>query len=218
MKKYLFISLLSICLFQLNVNAQDAKAKEILTKLSEQTQNAKTIKANFKSTLKNTAENIEESREGKLLSAAEKYRIILEDMEVLNDGKNVYTIIKDAEEVQINPIPEEGDMADLSNPTKITTMWKKDFKYEFKSEENIDGKNTHLIHLYPNEPEDKDFHTIQLFINHDSYTIRRIVIKGKSGTDVIYDITDFKIDADIPMNQLSFSKSDYANFEVIDLR
>jgi len=218
MKKYVVLSLFAIFLFEISGYSQDAKAKEILTKVSDKTKSAQTIKADFKSTLQNTAEDIEESRNGKLLSVGEKYRIIMDDMEVLNDGKSIYTILEEAEEIQINSIPEEGEMADLSNPTDIATLWEKGYKYEYKSSETINGKSYHLIHLYPKDPSDKDFHTIKLYVDPSSYTLKRIFIKGKSGTDIIYDISNFKINQSISQDQLTFKKSNYQNFELIDLR
>ena len=75
--------------------------------------------------------------------------------------KNVWTILSDAEEIQINTVPEEGDMADFSNPTKIATIWKSGFKYEYKNEENLNGSKVHLIQLYPEDPESRDFHTLK---------------------------------------------------------
>lgn len=218
MKKYIYIALLFTFSFSLQAYSQDSKAKGILTKLGDKTKNAKTITAEFKSTLSNKAESIEESRKGKLLSAGDKYHIYLDDMEVITDGKLVWTILSDAEEVQVNVVPEEGDMADFSNPTKIATLWEKGFKYEYKNEESINGAKVHLIQLYPENPDERDFHTLKLYIDQLNHTLKKIVVKGKTGTDIIYEITTISFDKPIADKIFNFVKTDFPGFEIIDLR
>tara|TARA_R110000868_G_scaffold240644_3_gene495147 strand:+ start:63 stop:740 length:678 start_codon:yes stop_codon:yes gene_type:complete len=218
MKNNFIITLSLLVAFSVNLSAQDQKAKAILTKLSDQTKTANTISAEFTSTLENKSENIDESRKGKILAKGESYRIYLDDMEILTDGKTVWTIIPDAEEVQINTVPEEGEMADFSNPTKIATMWEKGFKYSYVKEEVIDGTKTHLIHLFPLKPAEKDFHTIKLYVNQASSNLQRIIIKGKTGTDVIYDITSFKLNEAIPESTFLFKNATYSSYDLIDLR
>lgn len=218
MKMNLFIPLVSLLLISFNSFSQDAKAKEVLSKMSNKTNNSSSIMAEFESTLSNKQENIEESRSGQIKSVGNKYRILFDDMDLLTDGKTVWTILKDAEEVQINLVPEEGDMADFSNPTEITTAWEKGFKYSYKGEEVIGGTKVDYIELYPETPDEKDYHTIKLYIDQSSSLIKKFIIKGKNGTDVIYTISSIKLNENIPAETFSFDKSKYKGFEIIDLR
>ena len=81
------------------------------------------------------------------------------------------------------------------------------------------GVSCKQINLYPNDAEEKTFHTIQLFIKGDGdYEVVRIVIKGREGNDTEYNIESFKTGVSIPEGTFRFSESNYPGLELIDNR
>ncbi|MBL4670044.1 MAG: outer membrane lipoprotein carrier protein LolA [Flavobacteriales bacterium] len=213
MKKVFIITLTT--LFSLGIFAQetDVKAKGILDKLSAQTKAYKTIKAEFQFTINNKTEGINESQTGKIQIKGDKYFLSIAGQDVISDGKNIYTILKDAEEVQINSIPDE-DEDDFISPNSIFTLYEDGFKYKYVKED----KGIHIINLYPKAAEEKEFHRIALYINKAKNQISKIKIFGKDGSTTIYTIKSFVANAAIPDSKFSFNKTTYPKFEIVDLR
>lgn len=196
-----------------SIAQQDQKAKAILDKLSAKTKAYKTIKAEFKFTISNKAEGINETQSGKIQIKGDKYFLLISGQEVISNGVDVYTILKDAEEVQINNISEE-DEEDAISPTSIFTLYETGFKYKYVKED----KGIHIINLYPNDAEDKEFHRIALFINKAKNEISKVKIYGKDGSKTIYRIVTFTANTAIPDSKFTFNKSKYPKYEIVDLR
>ena len=139
--------------------AQDAKAKGILDALSKKTKTYSSMQADFEYQMLNKKDGIDETQTGKLLSKGEKYRLNIAGQIVISDGKSVWTILPDAEEVQLSDVPEENESEEYISPNNILTLWEKGFKYKYDSEANLGGKAVDVINLYPIEAKEKSFHT-----------------------------------------------------------
>ena len=105
----LFVSLLG---FTTLSQAQDAKAKGILDKLSKKTETYSSMKAEFEYVMKNESEDLEETQNGSIVTKGEKYSLEIAGQKVISDGKTVWTVLDEAEEVQINNVPDEDEAED----------------------------------------------------------------------------------------------------------
>ncbi len=213
MKKTFIIALTALISLGSFAQEVDTKAKGILDKLSVKTKAYKTIKADFQFTLKNKAEGINETQSGKIQIKGDKYFLSIAGQDIISNGKDIYTILKDAEEVQINGIPDE-DEEDFISPNTIFTLYETGFKYKYLKEDN----GTHIINLYPKKANEKEFHRIALFINKAKNEISKVKIFGKDGSITTYSIKSFVANGTIPDSKFSFDKAKHPNYEVVDLR
>ncbi len=211
MKKILTIVTASLLAFTVNAQ-EDAKAKEILDKLSAKTKSYTTIKADFTYTMVNKSDGINESQDGKIEIKGNKYFLSIQGQDIISDGKNIWTFLKESEEVQINSINEDDDEG--ISPNKIFTLYEEGFKYKFVEEKN--GIQT--INLYPKEANEKAYHRITLFIDTAKNQIKEVKVFGKDGTDSSYKIKTFTPNTSISDAHFSFDKSKHPNVEIIDLR
>lgn len=213
MKRLSLIAILSI-LF-IGVNAQDEKAKGILDKLSKKTATYTSMEAKFEYVLTNQSEGINETQEGSLLTKGDQYHLNIAGQQIISDGSTVWTVLDEAEEVQINDVPEDGEEEDYISPTKILTLWEKGFKYKYDKISTLNGSKVDVINLFPEQADDKSFHTIKLFVNQSKLEVDQIIIKGKDGSDFTYKILEFTTNQDVEESKFKFSNPDY---DVIDLR
>jgi outer membrane lipoprotein-sorting protein len=190
----------------------DTKAKGILDKLSATTKAYKTIKATFKFTLSNKTEAINESQNGEIIIKGDAYFLAIAGQNVISDGQLVYTVLKDAEEVQINNVPENEEA--LISPKNIFTLYETGFKYSYLKED----KGLHIINLFPKNADEKDYHRIALFINRAKNQISKINIFGKDGSKTTYSILSFIANAEVPATKFTFDQLKNPNYEVVDLR
>ncbi|MEQ8908844.1 MAG: outer membrane lipoprotein carrier protein LolA [Vicingaceae bacterium] len=209
--------LITIGLAFIGVNltlAQDAKS--ILDQLSKKAASYESMKASFSYEMMNEAEGINEKQSGSIISQGDKYNLEIAGQKIISDGKTIWTVIEEANEVQIDNVPEEGEMEEeYISPTKILTLWEEGFKYKYDSEQDLAGTAVHVINLFPEDPSEKSFHTIKLFIDKGKMEVKQIGIKGKDGTDFIYKINDFETNLDVPASTFTFNNPEY---DVIDLR
>ena len=190
----------------LSAKAQDAKAKTILDKLSKKTESYTSMHADFEYKMLNKEEGINETQKGSLLTQGKKYKFDIAGQVIISDGKTVWTVLEDAEEVQINEVPQGEDNEDYINPVSILTMWEKGFKYKYDSKVTLDGVELDVINLYPEKPDEKSFHTVKLYINQTKMVVSKIEIKGKDGTDFTYNIKTFTPNESIAPSKFTFKQ------------
>lgn len=197
--------------------AQDAKAKAILDELSAKTKAYSSIKATFSYTLENKDQKIKETQEGTITIKGNKYKLEIAKQEVICDGKAVYTIIKEAKEVQINNMPDPN-ATDNINPANIFTMYEKGFKHKFDGEKTEGGKTFQIISLFPTEPKGKQYHTVKLYIDKAAKQVSKIIVFSKDGNNYTYQVKTFTPNAPVDDKIFNYNSAQYPKFEVIDLR
>ena len=142
--------LITIILITLSTNifGQDQIAKEILDKLGNKTKSYENIKIDFNFILENQSQNIKESQKGTLILAKEKFKLIMNNQIIINDGETQWIYLSDVNEVQI--IEHDPD-DQMMTPNKIFTVYEEGYKYKYINQQNIKGEIIHNIDLFPEE-------------------------------------------------------------------
>lgn len=211
MRSILLLVILTVS--YLSVSAQqDEKAKGVLDKLSAKTKAFSTIKADFQFTMVNKADGLNETQSGSILIKGQSYNLSISGQTVISDGKSMWTVLKDSEEIQIAEIDEDEE--DAITPNKIFTLYEKGFKYKYVKED----AGMHIINLYPKDAADKAYHRITLYVNKAKNEITKVKVHGKDGTTTTYKIKSFVGNSSIPASKFTFNKASYPNYEIIDLR
>lgn len=188
------------------------EAKEILDKSADKIKAYNAVEIDFNLTMENEEENIHEEHKGKAFMKGNLYK--LEVMDVINyyDGKNIYTYMPEAQEVNLkNPSEEEEEML---NPTKIFNIHNTGFKQKLISNKN----NIAYIELYPIDLK-KNFIKIGIWVKTDDSSIRKVESFGKEGNNLIITINSIKQPATIPADSFfKFDTTRHPDVEVIDMR
>ena len=104
MKKILII----ILIFSFNINAQnDPRAEKLLSKVSNKIDLAESYKIDFKYTLENKLEGINQDANGTVTIQGDNYLLNFMGITQICDSNNVYSIVPENEEVIISSIEEE---------------------------------------------------------------------------------------------------------------
>ena len=198
---------LSISLF-----AQDQVAKDILDKLSETTKSYKNMIIDFDLILDNKSQHINDKQTGRLELQEDKFRLIIADQTIINDGESQWVYLADMNEVQIMEHDPEDDMM---SPNKLFTIYEDNYKYTYVGAEAENGKRLQIIDLFPEESN--AFIKITLVVDAAQYQLSRISIFDKNGGIYTYEVTTFTTNS-TNLAPFKFNLSDYPNIEVIDLR
>jgi len=204
-------------LFGSAMQAQDAKAEAILNKLSDKMTQYESVSADFSVNIVDEQSGVDKKLEGNIQVSGDKYRVLLDDNLIISDGDNLWTYSKKSNEVMID-LAEDMYEEEGIKPADVFRIWETGlFKYQHGGEESIEGTTCELIKLYPDDPEDKDFHTIKVFIDSNALEMKKAVIMGKDGSQTIYKLNSFNTDF-IKSERFGFDQSKYPGVEVIDNR
>jgi len=209
MKK--LISLLLIIL-SISTQAQDAaKSKALLDKVSAKVKTYKNIQIDFKYSLQNTKENINQDSKGNVTLSGNQYLLNFMGVTKMSDGKKIYTISKEDEEISIASVGGSEDDADT--PAKMLTFFNKGFKHAWDISQTIKGKKIQYVKLIPISSKDE---RKQILVGIDVATnqIYNTITVGKNGTRVTLTVNSFKTNLPLPKNQFTFVQSKYPKYYI----
>lgn len=212
------LSLAGVVLMVLTATAQqDQKAKSILENVTRTTQSYSTIQATFDYVMDNKEMGIHEQNKGDVMMKGNKYKLKLAELglEIFCNGKEVWTYMKDANEVTISPL--DGESGEMMNPSKLFTIYEKGFNYKYVEEKSADGKLVHIIDLFP-QSKDIEYSKIRIQVDKEKSFIRRADMVGKDGNTYVVKVNDFKTNVPAADTLFGFDKAKYPGVEVIDLR
>ena len=138
------------------------------------------------------------------------YVINMEGQELICNGETLWTHLIYDEEVMIS------EATDDSSPIFIIDIFKENTTMSFVESNDIDIK---IIELKDNESE--IFEKIQISIDKNNLTVKKVHVfinHDVYSEELIYEITDFKTNQNLPDSMFIFDETMHPNVEVIDMR
>jgi outer membrane lipoprotein-sorting protein len=162
----------------------------------------------------NDVEGIKEEFKGKITVKGDKFRLAMDDQEIINNGTTVWTYLPAAKEVNIDNYDPD---ADEINPSKIYELYKKGFKYLYMEDQTENGVLCEVVDLVP-EKKDAQYFKIKMNIGKKDRSIQSWTMFDKSGNKYKYSITKFSPNVAVADAFFTFDPKKYPGVEVIDLR
>jgi len=209
MSKGICISLL--LLFSHFVQAQDKKAKDLLDQVTAKIKTYDNIVIDFKYTLNNSRENINQESKGNVVMKGNLYTLNLMGVTKLFDGKKTYTINPEDEEITISKYNEKDDNA--VTPNKLLTFFNSGYKFNWDILQDIKGRKIQYIKLTPTNPKDPR-KEILLGIDNQTKNIYNLIEIGKNGTKTTLTVNSFKTNQPLSKNQFTFETSKYPKYYI----
>lgn len=192
----------------------DPKALETLDAMSNKYKGIEAFQADISYTLTNEIDKVNEEYKGKITVKGDKFRLVLPEQEVINNGAVQWTYLPEAKEVTIdNYDPNSDDV----NPSKILDMYKKDYKYLYVADKTENGVVCEEIDLVPNK-KDAQYFKIKMMINKKDKTIQSWTMFNRAGDRYKFAITKFNPTVKIDDAFFAFDPKKYPGVEISDLR
>lgn len=211
-KAIVVLSLLVIS--RIGLAQYDPKALEVLEAMSKKYKAIPSFEANLTSALTNESEGVKDEFKGKITVKGDKFRLALEDQEVINNGTTVWTYLPASKEVNVDNFDPKSDEV---NPSKIFEMYKKGFKYLYMGEQADAGVPCDVVDLVP-EKKDAQYFKIKMFISKKGKSVQSWTMFDRSGNRYKYMITKFTPNVKVDDGFFVFDPKKYPGVEVIDLR
>ncbi|WP_091465353.1 LolA family protein [Flavobacterium urocaniciphilum] len=187
------------------------KAKALLDKVVSKAKSYKNIVIDFKYSIYNAKEKINQDSNGNVAMEGNKYVLNFMGITKIYDGKKIYTIVPEDEEVTVTNNDESDKNA--ITPNKIFTFFKKGFKYSMDIKQTIPGKTIQYVKLTPSSVTDT---RKEILIGIDTKTnhIYNLIETGKNGTKTTLTVSTFKFNQALAKNHFTFVKSKYPNYYI----
>lgn len=187
----------------------DPKAKALLDRLKAKYDKYLALEVGVTLTIE-IPDSDAEVIEGKMVQSGEKYRIEMGDHVILSDGKNLWTVMKQNEVVQLSDADEQDDEEEniMMSPKDLMNIYDSgDYIYALTNEARENGKVIQQVEFKPTD-EDSEYFKMRLTVDKEKQTIARIKIFSKDGSrytltinkmrsNKIYDSSYFKYDKSI---------------------
>jgi outer membrane lipoprotein-sorting protein len=186
-------------------------AKSLLNDVSKKVKSYENIAIEFKYVLENTAEKIKQETKGDVIMQGEKYKLNILGVTRLFDGKKLYSISSEDEEVTIS---SENDNEEAAiTPSKMLSFYEDGYTYKLDIEQNINGRKIQYVKLTPID-SNSEIKSILLGIDNQTKHIYNLIQVGKNGTKTTLTVNSFKTNEPLSKSLFTFDANKYKDYYI----
>ncbi|MEZ4874597.1 MAG: outer membrane lipoprotein carrier protein LolA [Flavobacteriaceae bacterium] len=196
----LFVTLLALH------SAQAQEAKKLLNEVSAKVKSYNNIVIDFKWNLSNEKENVNQETRGDVTISGDKYLLNMLGSTRMFDGKKIYSIVPEDEEVTIsthNPLDDKE-----ITPSKLLTFYEKGYTYKMDIVQSVKGRNIQYVKLIPIDSK-AEIKNILLGIDLQTKHIYRLIQTDDKGTKYTLTVNSFKTNEPLSKTLFTFDKAKY---------
>ena len=209
MKNLILVALLTIGFT--GFAQSDAKAESLLDDVSSKIKAYDNISLDFKYELNNVNENINQETRGNVVIEGEKYLLNILGVTRIFDGKTLYTISPEDEEVTISSDNTEDEST--ITPSKMLSFYEDGYTYKMDIVQNVKGRKIQYVKLNPIDTNAEIKHVL-LGIDATTNHIYNLIEVGKNGTKTTLTVNSFKANEPISKTLFTFDESKYSDYYI----
>jgi len=208
LKRFFFL----ILFISISINAQKSQeAKALLNEVSQKVKSYENISIEFKYALNNAEENINQETRGDVILQGNKYRLNILGATRIFDGKTLFTISPDDEEVTISSHNAESENS--ITPSKMLSFYEDGFTYDMDIVQNIKGRKIQYVKLTPIDSH-SEIKYVLLGVDIQTKHIYNLIEVGKNDTKTTLTINSFKTNEPLSKAIFSFDEKKYADYYI----
>ena len=205
-KTKIVVSIFSLFLTISNLKAQSIQS--LLNEVSNKVKSYENIQIDFKYSLENTRENVKQDTRANITLKGDNYVLNMLGVTRIFDGKTIYTIVPEDEEVTISNYSKEEDKS--ISVSEMLTFYENGYTYKMDIQQNIRGRKIQFIKLSPIDST-TEIKNILLGIDMQTKHIYKLIQIDSSGTNYTITVNSFKTNQPISQNLFIFDEEKYIN-------
>ena len=205
-KTKIVVSIFSLFLTISNLKAQSIQS--LLNEVSNKVKSYENIQIDFKYSLENTRENVKQDTRANITLKGDNYVLNMLGVTRIFDGKTIYTIVPEDEEVTISNYSKEEDKS--ISVSEMLTFYENGYNYKMDIQQNIRGRKIQFIKLSPIDST-TEIKNILLGIDMQTKHIYKLIQIDSSGTNYTITVNSFKTNQPISQNLFIFDEEKYVN-------
>lgn len=209
--KHVILSL--FVLLSINSFAQKT-GKGLLKEVSDKVSSYENISIDFKYVLENTAENIKQETRGDVILQGDKYKLNILGITRLFNGKTLYNISPEDEEVTIST--QNDDDEDIIAPSKMLSFYENGYTSSLDILQDVKGRKIQYVKLIPID-SNSEINYILLGIDSQTKHIYNLIQIGKNGTKTTLTVNSFKTNEPLSKTLFTFDANKYEDYYINNL-
>jgi len=206
MKKLVLFLVIVMASITMTFAQSDGKSKKLLDEVSTKMNSYKNIYVEFKYVLDNTKENVHQETRGNATLKGDLYNVNFLGTNQLFDGKKVFTIIPEDEEVNISDA--DADDNNTLTPSKFFSFYEKGFTYTWDKIINIQGRQIQYVKLMPID-SNSEIANVLLGVDVKTKHIYNLIEKGNNSTITTLTISKFRTNQTLSSKLFVFDEAKY---------
>lgn len=203
---------IAVLFLNLNLFSQNSsQAEKLLNEVSHNIKNYKNITIEFKYALDNNAENIHQVTRGKVVLEDDKYRLNILGATRIFDGKTLYTISPDDEEVTISS--ENSEDEGTITPSKMLSFYENGYRFDMDIVQNVKGRKIQYVKLTPID-SNSEIKYVLLGIDAQTKHIYNLIEIGNNGTKTTLTVNSFQTNQPLSKSLFTFDESKYKDYYI----
>ncbi len=187
------------------------QGKVLLNEVSEKVKSYENIALDFKFVLENVSENMKQETKGDVVMQGDNYRLNIFGVTRIFNGKTLYNISPEDEEVTISV--EGEDEEDAITPSKMLSFYEDGYTYEMDIEQNVKGRKIQYVKLTPIDSNSEIKH-ILLGVDTQTKHIYNLIQIGKNGTKTTLTVNSFKTNEPLSKTLFTFDADKYKDYYI----
>lgn len=204
------VTLLLMLTFSISF-AQDNEAKTLLNKVSDKVKSYDNITIDFKYVLQNLAEDVNQETRGDVVIQGDNYKLNILGVTRIFDGKTLYSISPEDEEVTISS--ENSEDENSITPSKMLSFYEDGYTYKMDIVQNVKGRKIQYVKLTPIDSHSEIKH-ILLGIDANTHHIYNLIEIGKNGIQTTLTVNSFKTNEPLSKTLFTFDESKYKDYYI----
>ncbi|HEY5689785.1 MAG TPA: outer membrane lipoprotein carrier protein LolA [Yeosuana sp.] len=206
--KHLILTLVVL----LNINSFAQKSgKALLKEVSDKVNSYENISIDFKYVLENTSENIKQETRGDVVLQGDKYKLNILGVTRLFDGKTMYNISPEDEEVTVST--KKDDDEDIIAPSKMLSFYENGYTSTMDIIQDVKGRKIQYVKLIPID-SNSDINYILLGIDAQTKHIYNLIQIGKNSTKTTLTVNSFKTNEPLSRTLFTFDANKYKDYYI----
>lgn len=195
------IGTLAIIFAAFTTQAQTSPQADKLIKQSKaKFESLKDFKASFVYTLNNPNLKKPIVKSGDITVKGEKYKIVFADEQMFSNGKYLWVLLMDDEEIIKSDIDPEGSIT----PDRLYKIYEKDSKTKYDGAEG----GLEKVSLFANDKKG-DIWKTELWINKSTKLIDKAVMHARNGSTYRYEMKNIQSNLGVPEATFDLNESKY---------
>ncbi|MEZ4796565.1 MAG: outer membrane lipoprotein carrier protein LolA [Flavobacteriaceae bacterium] len=206
--KYIITTLLAF--ISLTAFAQN-DAKKLLDEVSTKVKSYNNISIDFKYELVNLEEDIKQETRGNVIMQGDKYLLNILGVTRIFDGKTLYSISPEDEEVTISS--ENSQDENTITPSKMLSFYEDGYNYKMDIVQNVQGRKIQYVKLTPID-NSLEINHVLLGIDVNTKHIYNLIEVGSNKTKTTLTVNSFKTNEPLSKTLFTFDKTKYKDYYI----
>jgi outer membrane lipoprotein-sorting protein len=199
------VALLIAVIFVMS-NVYSQSAKSLLTEVSKKVKSYDNIQIDFKYNLSNAKEKVNQDTRGDVTLSGNKYVLHMMGTTRLFDGKKIFTIVPEDEEVNISNYNAQDDKE--ITPSKLLTFYENGYISKMDIVQNVRGRRIQFVKLTPID-SNAEIKNILLGIDIQTKHIYKLIQTDDKGTKYTLTVNSFKTNQPLSKTLFTFDEAKY---------